>query len=268
MSITTQVVRHAVLSHPQRHRVADHKDGRAELLVPRQSGPHPVAIVLHGGYWRTTFGSLVMRPVCADLRRRGWATWNVEYGRIGRGGRGGWPTTFSDVATAIDHLAGLDDPRLDLDRAVVVGHSAGGQLALWAGGRATLPPGAVGADPAVRPRHVVALSPVTDMVRAGAPAAAVLGGTVDDVPEHFAQADPVRRLPLGVPVTVIHPVEDQTIPVERSRAYLAAARAAGATDVELLEPATGGHREIIDPGHPSWRAAAERLDALAASFSA
>ncbi len=258
MSITTQVVRHALLQHPQRRRVADHKDGRAELLVPRGDGPHPIAVVVHGGYWRTQFGSLVMRPVCADLRRRGWATWNIEYGRIGRGGRGGWPTTFADVGLAVDHLAVLDDARLDLERTVVVGHSAGGQLALWIGGRSGLPAGAVGAQPAVRPRHVLALSPVTDMVRAGAPAAAVLGGTHDDVPDRYAQADPVRRLPLGVPVTVVHPVGDETVPIARSREYLAAAREAGA-DVELLEPPTGGHRDIIDPAHPSWKTAADRL---------
>lgn len=229
--------------------------------MPRAAGPHPVAIVIHGGYWRTQYGSLIMRPVCADLRRRGWATWNIEYGRIGRGGRGGWPTTFVDVATAVDHLAALGDERLDLDRAVVVGHSAGGQLALWVGGRGGLPVGAPGAAPVVMPRHVLALSPVTDMVRAGAPAAAVLGGTVEEVPEHYAQADPMRRLPLGVGVTVVHPVDDQTVPVHRSREYAQAARAAGA-DVELLEPATGGHRDVIDPGHPTWQAAAARLDTL------
>ncbi|PTL60174.1 alpha/beta hydrolase family protein [Paraconexibacter algicola] len=264
MSITTQVVRHALLQHPQRRRVADHKDGRAELLVPTGPGPHPVAIVVHGGYWRTQYGSLIMRPLCADLRRRGWATWNIEYGRIGRGGRGGWPTTFTDVAAMVDHLTRLADERLDLSRVVVVGHSAGGQLALWIGGRAGLPVGAVGADPALTVAHVVALSPVTDMVRAGAPAAAVLGGTVQDVPDHFAQADPMRRLPLGVPVTIVHPVADATVPVARSREYVTAARAAGA-DVELLEPATGGHREVIDPGHAAWRAAGERLDRLRAT---
>ncbi len=194
MSLTTRVIRHA-LTRPPRHRVAPHKDGVAELLVPRgdANGGFPVAVVVHGGYWRTQFGSLVMRPLAADLMRHGWATWNVEYGRIGRGGRGGWPTTFTDLATAIDHLADLEDPRVDLDRVVAVGHSAGGQLALWAGGRHELPAEAPGVDPAVAIRHVVALAPVTNMVRAGAPAAAVLGGTVDDVPDRFAQADPSRR---------------------------------------------------------------------------
>lgn len=259
MSLTTRVLR-AALTRPPRHRVADHRDGVAELLVPQGGDTHPVAVVLHGGYWRTQYGSLVMRPVCSSLRARGWATWNVEYGRLGRGGRGGWPTTFIDVATAIDHLATLEDERLDLDRMVVVGHSAGGQLALWAGGRAALPAGAPGSDPAVAIRHVVALAPVTNMVQAGAPAAALLGGTLEDVPDRFEQADPVRRVPLGVPVTIVHPTGDETVPVKRSRDYAERARAAGA-DIELIEP-PGGHREVIDPGHRAWRAARERLDAL------
>jgi len=259
MSLTTRVLR-AALTRPPRHRVAEHRDGVAELLMPRNGGPHPVAVVLHGGHWRTRYGLLVMRPVCSSLRARGWATWNVEYGRLGRGGRGGWPTTFTDVATAIDHLALLDDGRLDLDRVVVVGHSAGGQLALWAGGRHDLPAGAPGGDPTVVARHVVALAPVTNLVRAGAPAAALLGGTFDEVPDRFEQADPVRRVPLGVPVTIVHPAGDATVPVKRSRDYAERARAAG-VEVELIEP-HGGHREVIDPGHRAWHAARERLDAL------
>jgi acetyl esterase/lipase len=261
MSLTTRVLR-AALTRPPRHRVADHKDGVAELLVPQGGGRHPVAVVLHGGYWRTQYGSLVMRPVCSNLRARGWATWNVEYGRLGRGGRGGWPATFTDVARAIDHLALLEDERLDLDRVVVVGHSAGGQLALWAGGRAGLPADAPGSAPVVLARHVVALAPVTNMVRAGAPAAALLGGTLDDVPDRFAQADPVRRIPLDVPVTIVHPADDETVPLGRSRQYADRAREAGA-HVELIEP-EGGHRDVIDPGHRAWHAARERLDALRA----
>ncbi|WP_372791555.1 alpha/beta hydrolase family protein, partial [Paraconexibacter sp.] len=171
-----------------------------------------------------------------------------------------WPTTFSDLATAIDHLAHLEDARVVLGRVVAVGHSAGGQLALWAGGRHELPARAPGGDPAVRIRHVVALAPVTTMVRAGAPAAAVLGGTIEDVPDRFEQADPSRRIPLGVPVTVVHPEHDETVPARRSREYVETARAAGA-DIELLVP-PGGHRDVIDPGHAAWHAARERLTQL------
>ena len=96
-----------------------------------------------------------MRSIAADLVRRGWAVWNVEYRRIGGGG--GWPETFADVAAAIDRLDGLH-PSLDLTRVDVLGHSAGGHLALWAAGREGLPPGAPGASPGAHACSCDALS--------------------------------------------------------------------------------------------------------------
>src|SRR5580693_1080204 len=113
---------------------------RADLYLPGESGrrpghvpgPHPVIVLIHGGSWTARYGRTVMRGLAGDLRRRGWAVWNIEYRRVGNGG--GWPATFLDVAAAIDHLPELDAP-LDLARVTVVGHSAGGHLALWAAGR-------------------------------------------------------------------------------------------------------------------------------------
>jgi alpha-beta hydrolase superfamily lysophospholipase len=134
-----------------------------------------------------------------------------------------------------------------------VGHSAGGQLALWAAARPDLPAGAPGAEVRMRLREVVALTPVTDLARAGASARMLMGGSPEEVPERFAQADPIRRAPLGVPVLLVHPVDDATVSVRQSRAYAAAARAG---DVTLVEPPTGGHRGVIDPGQPAWHAAA------------
>jgi acetyl esterase/lipase len=182
--------------------------------------------------------------------------WNVEYRRLGRDG-GGWPQTFDDVALAIDHLAELGDPALDLDRVTLVGHSAGGQLALWAGGRPELPEGAPGAAPRVRAQRVLALAAICDVVAAGRPARELLGGGVEQVPEHYAQADPMRRLPLPVPVALVHAREDATVDVQRSRDYAAAALAAGG-DVTLVETA-GGHRDPIDPPSEAWHAAARWL---------
>jgi hypothetical protein len=91
----------------------------ADLNLPSAPGPHPVMILLHGGSWRSQYGKRVMRGLVGDLLTRGWATWNVEYRRVGNGG--GWPETFLDVASAIDHLPALDAP-LDLDRASLLGH--------------------------------------------------------------------------------------------------------------------------------------------------
>ncbi|MCP9489651.1 MAG: alpha/beta hydrolase [Solirubrobacteraceae bacterium MAG38_C4-C5] len=229
--------------------------------MPGGAGPFPVTVVLHGGHWRTRYGKLVMRPLARDLADRGWAAWNLEYRRLGTGRRagGGWPATFEDVAAGIDHLLALEDARLDLARVVGVGHSAGGQLALWAAARPGLPVGAPGAAPRVSLRAVVALAAVSDLERAGTVAHELLGGTPAAVPERFAQADPVRRVGLGVPAFLVHCADDATVPVKRSRAYAAAARAAG-DDVELVEPATGGHRAPIDPGSEAWQAASRWLE--------
>jgi acetyl esterase/lipase len=118
-----------------------HRCQRAELHMPGGPGPHPVMVVLHGGSWRARYGLAVMRCLVGDLVRRGWAAWNIEYRRVGNGG--GWPQTFEDTASAVDKLAELDAP-LDLGRVGIVGHSAGGHLALWAASRANLPAGAPG----------------------------------------------------------------------------------------------------------------------------
>jgi acetyl esterase/lipase len=229
--------------------------------VPDGAGPFPVAVVLHGGYWRTRYGKLIMRPLARDLARRGWAAWNLEYRRLGTGrrGGGGWPATFEDVAAGTDHLLALEDARLDLTRVVGIGHSSGGQLVLWAAARPDLPHGAPGAAPRVRLRAVVALAAVSDLERAGTVAHELLGGTPAEVAGRFAQADPVRRVPLGVPTLLVHTADDATVPAKRSRAYAAAARSAG-DEVELVEPATGGHRAPIDPGSEAWRAVARWLE--------
>jgi acetyl esterase/lipase len=226
-----------------------------ELHLPRGSGAHPVAVLLHGGYWKTQYGKLVMRPLALDLAARGWAVWNLEYRRLGpgRGGGGGWPMTFEDVAAGVDHLQSLDAP-LDLSQVVLVGHSAGGQLALWAASRPRLPAGAVGSEPAVVARSVVALAPVTNLERARVHAEQLLGGTLAQVPDRWAQADPVRAGAPGVSALVVHPVDDETVPVKRSQEY------AAATGVELLET-PGRHRDPIDPSSTSWAAAVRWLDA-------
>lgn len=257
----------SLLTRPAVHRFGDDPSQVAELHLPRGRGPHPVAVVLHGGYWQTQYGKLVCRPLAADLARRGYAAWNLEYRRLGtgRGGGGGWPMTFADVADGIDALAdvaatgrtafeggGSRPVPLDLSRVSLVGHSAGGQLALWAAARPSLPAGAVGASPRVVAARAVALAPVTDLSRARVHAEALLGGTLAAVPDRWAQADPVRAGAPGVPVLVVHPTGDQTVPVKRSREY------AAATGCELVETA-GVHRDPIDPTSEAWAAAAAWL---------
>jgi acetyl esterase/lipase len=247
---------------------------RAELHLPRLAPGEraPVAIVLHGGYWQTGFSKVVTRGVCADLVRRGWAAWNVEYRRLGRRGTGGWPMTFADVAAAIDHLATLDAP-IDTDRAVLVGHSAGGHLALWAAGRPGLPDGMPGAAPRVVPRAVVALAAVADLERGGtlvrpdAVGTALVGGTPAQVPERYDAANPQRMVPLPVPAVLVHGVDDATVPAGQARDFAAANDAAGGT-TELILLDAAPHRSFMDPRTPAWRTAANAVDALQALVAA
>ncbi|MEX0789399.1 MAG: alpha/beta fold hydrolase, partial [Actinomycetota bacterium] len=213
------------LRRPVEHHYGSHPSQVAELHLPVGPGPHPVVVVLHGGYWQARYGKLITRPICRNLASRGWAAWNLEYRRLGEGG--GWPATFEDVAAGIDHLAALDDLRLDLDRVTVMGHSAGGQLALWAGARSTLPEGAPGAAPRVPARRVVAMAAICNLRHAGRVSHRLMGGAPDEFAERWAQADPMEQLPLGVPILLVHPVDDQTVSVEQSRAYAAASSQRG-----------------------------------------
>lgn len=256
-----------VLRGGESHRYADHPWARAELHLPADAGPHPVVVVLHGGSWRTTYGKRVMRPVCRDLVRRGWAAWNLEYRRVGGDEGGGWPATFEDVAAGIDHLAALDAP-LDLDRVVLLGHSAGGQLALWAAGRGALPADAPGGGPpAVRAGLVIAQAAVANLERGraltepGGIVNGLLGGTPAQVPDRYALANPQRRLPLDVPAVLVHGRDDRTVSPGHSVEYAGAASAAGApVELALLEAAV--HRAHIDPRTTAWQVAVRHLAAV------
>jgi acetyl esterase/lipase len=254
---TTPRVLLDLLRRPEPHRYGPHRCNRADLYLPAGDGPHPVVVAIHGGSWQARYGKRLMKAVSADLTRRGVAVWNMEYRRLGWGQGGGWPATFDDVAAAIDHLAGLDDTRLDLRSVDLVGHSAGGQLALWATARK---------DSRVPIRRVVAQAAVCDLESAGESGRALLGGTPAEVPERYAAASPMSLIPLGVPTLLVHGPDDETVPVKRSRLYAEAARAAG-DSVELVEPSPGGHRVHIDPRTEAWRAAADWLEARTGAHS-
>ncbi len=237
------------------------------LTRPEAPGPHPVAVVLHGGFWKAMFGAELMDAVSADLAARGWAAWNLEYRRVGRraGGGGGWPQTFEDVAAGIDHLAALaGEHALDLDHVVAVGHSAGGQLAAWAAARPGLPAAAPGAGPRVRIRAVVAQAGVLDLIaasREGLGAIVVrglLGGLPGEEPERYALASPYERLPLGVPTLCVHGADDASVPAAMSERFATRAVERG-DDCELVVLDGQEHVGHCVPLNPLWTTAAAWL---------
>src|ERR1700722_3226438 len=115
-------------------------DQVAELFLPKRKGPIRTIVLIHGGCWLADIpGTVLMDYLAEDLRKRGFAVWNIDYRRIGEDG-GGYPGTFLDVAKAMDTLRPIAPAyKLALSRLVVIGHSAGGHLAVWAAARPHLP---------------------------------------------------------------------------------------------------------------------------------
>jgi acetyl esterase/lipase len=239
-------------AQPHTHAYGSDPAQVAELLLPGTAGPHPVAVLLHGGFWRARFDRSLMAALAVDLADRGWASWNVEYRRVGNGG--GVPETLDDVRVSIAALSELGEP-LEVERVVIVGHSAGGQLGLCVADEAR-----VGA--------VVSLAGVCDLGAAFAEAIgdsaahAFMGAGPDEKPEAYALADPLRRIPAGARVLLVHGDEDQRVPVAQSRRYAQVAAAAGVEDCELLELPGVDHFAVIDPRSPAWATLAARLEAM------
>lgn len=236
-----------------------------EWWVPRGSAPVrrlPTVVLVHGGYWRPGYDRHLEDAVAADLSGRGYLVWNVDYRPAGSP----WPATLADVAAAYDHLT-LGRHADRVGPVAVVGHSAGGHLALWLGSRARLPSGAVGSPlrgPA--PALVVAQAPVADLRAAsagrlgGGAVDALLGGPPERVPDRYAVADPVALLPAAPPVVLVHGTRDDVVPLDQSRRYdRAAARAGGRATLRTFD---GGHFEHLDPSSRAVSLLHEALGAL------
>jgi acetyl esterase/lipase len=238
-----------------------------ELSIPDEKVHAGTVVIIHGGFWRAQYDLSLGRPLAADLAARGYTVWNLEYRRVGDGG--GWPATLQDVADGIDHLATLTtDPGIDVSKVVAVGHSAGGQLAVWAAGRSALPAGAPGAGPQVQLTSVVSQAGVVDLAVAantgvgGSAESDFLGGSPAAVPERYAIADPIQRLPISAPVLCVHSKGDQNVPYSQSTAYVAAATKAG--DPAALHEVSGDHFTLIDPTSQAWAVVVDALPDLLA----
>ena len=211
------------------------------LRLPKNAGPHPVAIVLHGGFWRAAYDLLHIGHLCHALRDSGCATWSLEYRRLGNPG-GGYPGTLDDVLAGAAYLGRIAAGHsLDLRRVVVAGHSAGGHLALYAGIRKPLPL-----------RGVVALAPVADLRRAfelrlsNNVTRDLLGGSPGEVPGRYRAASPSEMLPARLPARLLHGISDTVVPIDLSRRYETAPLALG-DDCRLIPIPGAGHFELIDP---------------------
>ncbi|MGN6252179.1 MAG: alpha/beta hydrolase [Marmoricola sp.] len=218
-------------------RYAEHADGILDLHLP--GAPNGLVVLLvHGGFWKTAHDRTHTRPMARALAGAGFVVATPEYRRVGPGGSGGWPRTGADVREVAERLPELlRSAGVATGPVRVVGHSAGGHLALWL------------ATTGVPLDRVVALAPVCDLLEAidrglGSDAARAFLHDVDP-----AAADPMTLF-ANTPETdvrIVHGEDDEPVPIELSRGFVARHPWVSLTEVP------GGHFELIEPGSAQWR---------------
>ena len=235
--------------------------------MPQGDGPHPVAIVIHGGCWRAKYNLDHISSLCAAITHSGIATWSLEYRRVGNPG-GGWPGTFQDVSQGTDYLREIaQEYSLDLNRVVAVGHSAGGHLALWLAGREKLPKESILSTPdPLSLKGIVSLAGVVNLRKGEALGACnealiqLAGGPSKEVPDHYQQASPAELLPLGIPQRLIVGSNDK-IMLEIGKTYeIEAEKTQDDVLMTILEGA--GHFELIAPQSFAWSTVKEAVLSL------
>jgi acetyl esterase/lipase len=247
-----------------------------ELRVPAGAGPFPVAILVHGGCWSRTVGTLpeavtsfeLLRPIAAALATAGIASWNIEYRRLGNVG-GGWPGTYRDLSNATDLLRELS-PRyhLDLQRVIAIGHSSGGQLAFWLAARGRLTKGSAlhtdsplplkGAVSVDGPPDLEADRAIEQSVCGGPVVTQFLGGTPAEFPERYREGASSGLLPIGVRQELILAGNHNAEWIGLFKQYVAAAEKAG-DPVRMPVMDGAGHFDGIDPRRPGWQTVTESV---------
>jgi acetyl esterase/lipase len=215
-----------------------------DLRLPKATGPFPVVLNIHGGFWREKYDLKHAGHLCAALTVKGVASWNIEYRRVGNAG-GGWPGSFEDIVNAYRFLPQIAKKyNLDSSKVLVIGHSAGGQLAVCLAAHES------------SIRRVVSLAGILDLEEAfnehlsNDAVVEFLGGTPKQVSDHYREADPMR-LHISGTEWLIHGAADDTVPASFSRNYAEQKKGKG-EDVHYLEISTAGHYELIDPHSAAW----------------
>lgn len=216
-----------------------------DLRLPKQKGPHALALVIHGGYWRARYDLEYAGHLCAALTAKGIATANLEYRRVGNPG-GGWPGTFSDIRAGYQFLTqNARKYEFDTRRIVAIGHSAGGQLGLCLAARET------------GVKSVISLAGVVDLQRAyelhlsNDAMVEFLGGKPEEVADHYREADPMK-LAIAARQWLVHGAMDDIVPPAFSKDYVSAKQKMK-EDAQLVEIAKAGHFEVVDPRSGAWK---------------
>ncbi|MGM0834701.1 MAG: alpha/beta hydrolase family protein [Bacillota bacterium] len=238
------------------------------LRVPDNSDSCPVIVLIHGGFWQARYNLEENNPIAADLTKKGFVTWNIEYRRVGED-RGGWTSTFNDVIDAINHLSKIAESYpIDLSKVIVIGHSAGGHLALWLGSR--IKSGAIEGpfnELLVSVQKVISLAGVTDLVKMWeiheqkkmkSHVAALLDGSPEEVSVRYKMTSPVELLPIKIEQVLIHGELDRHVPADLSKDYYKFAVEKG-ENVKLVILPYIEHFKIIDPTSSAWSSVVDSI---------
>ncbi len=243
-----------------------------ELRLPAGSNPVPLVVFIHGGCWRSQYDLKHVAPAAASLVREGFATWTIEYRRVGDPG-GGWPGTFDDISRAVDHVRALalQFPRIDTARVILMGHSAGGQLALWAASRRQNETTGIfrSSKPPLPLAGVIALAAITDLAEyGGSPGGCngavtpLMGGTSATFPDRYHAVSPIDRTPIGARMILIHGDADPIVPVTQSRKFATREREAGGSPEAIIIPGAG-HFDLVAPQAEAWAVVLRSVHSLA-----
>jgi acetyl esterase/lipase len=244
-----------------------------DVFVPTTPGPHPVAILIHGGCWSVhTAGREQLRHLGTDLSSRGVAVWSIGYRRANEAS-GGYPGTYEDVSLAIDLLRSeAGTYSLDLSRTVLVGHSAGGHLALWASARANLPASSAlrTADPFL-PARVISLAGIGDVKTS---AALICGSAIaerlhapldpDSRLDPYAEVSPIALPPPESKITMISAILDRLVPPYFAHDYARAMMLKGKSSIDLVYIADAGHFDLVANSTHAWRTVRGHIEAALA----
>src|SRR6266704_2608708 len=236
----------------------------SELRFPSGKGPFPLLFVVHGGFWQAEYDLSHIGHLCAAFTSKGMITCSIEYRRIGNPG-GGWPGTFQDISLATCNILRTmsTDPRFDQSRTAIIGHSAGGHLALWLVSSRRVSKGSALHSEYGQPiTRAISLAGVSDLRLARKQKLGhsivnqLMGGTPEENPDRYNAGSPIELLPTGARQVLVHGTDDDTVPLSQSEAYVKKAEKLG--DHPTLVTLEGkGHYELIDPESEAWPTVAD-----------
>lgn len=240
------------------------------LRLPKSAPPentgYPVVVLIHGGCWLSEYDLAYFEHWAEWLSEQGWATWNLEYRRVGNAG-GGWPGTFDDIVSGINFLQTLAQEKpLNLGDISLMGHSAGGHLALWVAGSGRL---------GTKPRRVIGLAAITDLAdyshgpegSCHSAVKALMGGEPVEFPTRYADASPAnwlkapetQRRAHEFQISLVHGSKDPIVAPSYAESFVEQGRTAGLNAQWL--PITGaGHFDLGVPTPASKAAVRIALD--------